>query len=69
MLRLPCFRVIVPSCGPNIKNQHLHRFVWHSLRVQYAIRSAVFETRGAKIGGVGGVATPPEFWKGGLNPP
>ena len=25
--------------------------------------------RGAKVGGVGGVATPPEFWKGGLNPP
>ena len=26
-------------------------------------------SRGAKVGGVGGVATPPEFWKGGLNPP
>ena len=25
--------------------------------------------RGAKVGGIGGVATPPEFWKGGLNPP
>ena len=25
--------------------------------------------RGAIVGGVGGVATPPEFWKGGLNPP
>ena len=23
-------------------------------------------SRGAKVGGVGGVATPPEFWKGGL---
>ena len=26
-------------------------------------------SRGAKVGGgLGGVATPPEFWKGGLNP-
>ena len=29
----------------------------------------VLTYRGAKVGGVGGVATPPEFWKGGLNPP
>ena len=35
MLRLPCFRVIVPHCivrlcGPIIRNQHLQKFVLHS---------------------------------------
>ena len=30
----------------------------------------VIGSRGAKVGGVGGVATPPEFWKGGgVEPP
>ena len=29
--------------------------------------NTMLEGRGAKQGGVGGVSTPPEFWKGGLD--
>ena len=33
------------------------------------VTKKIVSIRGAKVGGVGGVATPPGFWKGGVEPP
>ena len=55
----------------NIRANKLLRTFYHcSINVKPELfRSFCTTLQGRQSMGVGGVATPPEFWKGGLNPP
>ena len=68
--------VLAPYCSiysPDFLSLVRFGVFWSTVSVNFLLRKYYnylnnIDIRGAKVGGVGGVATPPEFWKGGLTP-